>query len=214
MLGTQSDPADAARPALAAHLPGLHLRAEAPELTFAEIGQFEEAADQALGGFSVDHAAGLCQTLQPRRQVRRLADHRLFQRRTLANEIADHDHAGRDAGARRQCSASVGGQSADCIGQLEGGSDRALGVVLVRSRPAEIREHPVADVLGDVALVTGDHAGARILISADHSPHVFGIEPRRQRHRPDQIHEHHRQLPPLRFGGSSPPGNPIRVRDG
>ena len=40
------------------------------------------------------------------------------------------------------------------------GPDRPLGVVLVRLRPAEIGEHAVAHVLGDVAAPALDHLGA------------------------------------------------------
>ena len=41
----------------------------------------------------------------------------------------------------------------------------------------------------------------RVLIGADHSAHVLGIEPRRELGRADQIAEQHRQLPPLGFEG-------------
>ena len=37
----------------------------------------------------------------------------------------------------------------------------------------------------------------RVLVGADHLPHVLGIEPRRKLGRAHQIDEHHRQLPPL-----------------
>jgi hypothetical protein len=39
----------------------------------------------------------------------------------------------------------------------------------------------------------------RSWVAADHRAHVFGIEPRRQPSRADQIAEQHRQLPPLGF---------------
>ena len=83
------------------------------------------------------------------------------------------------------------------LDQREPGPDRPLGLVLVRLRPAEIGEHAVAHVLGDVTRPALDHLGAAFLIGADHLAHVLGIEPRRQRGRADQIAEHHRQLAAL-----------------
>ena len=77
------------------------------------------------------------------------------------------------------------------------GPHRPLGLVLVRLRPAEIGEHAVAHVLGDVAAPALDHLGAAVLIRADHLAHVLGIEPRRKLGRADQVDEQHRQLPPL-----------------
>ena len=49
----------------------------------------------------------------------------------------------------------------------EPGPDRPLGLVLVRPRPAEIGEHAVAHVLGDVA-AERSILGAGVLIGADH----------------------------------------------
>ena len=85
------------------------------------------------------------------------------------------------------------------LGQRQPGADRPLGLVLVRLRPAEVGEHAIAHVLGDVAAPALDHLGAAFLIGADHPAHVLGIEPRRQLGRADQIAEQHRQLPPLGF---------------
>jgi hypothetical protein len=67
-------------------------------------------------------------------------------------------------------------------------------------RPAEIGEHAVAHELRDMALEAPDLARYSVLIGADHLAHVLGIELRRQRGRPHQIAEHHRQLPSLGFG--------------
>jgi hypothetical protein len=93
-----------------------------------------------------------------------------------------------------------GGQPADRAAQLKPGAHRPLGVVLVRARPTEIRQHAVAHVLGDVPVPAPDDLGDRGLISADDLPQVFRIEPRRQLGRAHQVAEHHRQLPPLRSG--------------
>jgi hypothetical protein len=43
--------------------------------------------------------------------------------------------------------------------------------------------------------------GNNAVVGADHFAQFFGIEPRRHGGRTDQVAEHHRQLPPLGFGG-------------
>ena len=88
--------------ALALDPPGRERLGEALEALRAEVGQLEQAADQPARRLADDDAARLRQRLQPRRQVRRLADHRLLLRRALADQLADHDQAGRDADPRRE----------------------------------------------------------------------------------------------------------------
>ena len=70
----------------------------------------------------------------------------------------------------------------------------------MRPRITEVGEHPVAHVLGDMAVPLLHPFGAAFLIGPDQRAHVFGIEPRRQFGRAHQIAEHHRQLPPLGRG--------------
>ena len=102
----------------------------------------------------------------------------------------------------RAASGSPAGVSSSASASIdrEPGPDRPLGLVLVRLRPAEIGEHAVAHVLGDVPAPALDHLGAGVLIGADHRAHVLGIEPRRQLGRAHQVAEQHRQLPPLGLG--------------
>ena len=88
-------------------------------------------------------------------------------------------------------------RSADRLDDRQAGPDRALGLVLVRLRPAEVGEHAVAHVLGDVAPRSADHPGAAFLVGADHLAHVLGIEPADSSVEPTRSHEHHRQLAPL-----------------
>ncbi len=56
----------------------------------------------------------------------------------------------------------AGRSRADRLDQLQPGAHRPLGIVLVRLRPAEVGEHAVAHVLGDVAVEAADHLGARM----------------------------------------------------
>ena len=185
---------------LALDPPGGERLGEALEAPRAEIGQLEEATDQPARGLADDHGPRRRERLQSCGEVRRLADHRLLLRGTLADQIADHHLAGRDAGSHRQCPTIVGGEAADRLGEVETRPDRALGVVLMRLRKAEIGEHAIAHELRDVALVAADDLAAGALVGGDHRPHVFRIEPRRQRGRADQIAEQHRELPAFRLG--------------
>ena len=139
-----------------------HRLGEALERLRPEIVELEQAADQPPGRLGDHDAARLGQRLQPGREVRRLADHRLLLRRTLADQIADHDEPGGDADpGRKRLAAGVVEPRHGRRTQREPGPHRPLGVVLVRPRPAEIGEHAVAHVLGDVALEAVDHLGAR-----------------------------------------------------
>ena len=99
-------------------------------------------------------------------------------------------------------SSAWGLQPSHVFDQLQPGAHRALGVVLVRLRPAEIGQHAVAQVLGDMAVEAADHLRAGRLIGAHDRAQVLGIEPRRQLGRADQIAEHHGQLPALGFARS------------
>ena len=92
----------ASRPALARDPPGRERLGEALEPLRAEVGELEQAADQPARRLADHHAARLGQRLQPRREVRRLADHRLLARRAFADQLADHDQAGRDADPGRE----------------------------------------------------------------------------------------------------------------
>ena len=79
----------------------------------------------------------------------------------------------------------------------EPGTDRPLGLVLVRRGPAEIGQHAVAHELGDVAVEAGDLAGHSVLVGVEDLAHLLGVEPRAERGRADEVDEHHGELPPL-----------------
>src|SRR5215472_4033957 len=54
--------------------------------------------------------------------------------------------------------------------------DRALGIVLVRLRIAEIHQHPVAHVFGHETIEPGDRLRDAFVIGADHRTQVFRVE--------------------------------------
>ena len=89
------------------------------------------------------------------------------------------------------------GEPADRVDDREPGARRALGVVLMRFRIAEIDQHAVAHILGDKAGKAGDRVGDAAMIRANDLAQILGIEARRQRSRADQIAEHQGQLAPL-----------------
>ncbi len=137
--------------ALALDPEGRERLGEALETGRAEVGQLEQAADQAPGRLADDDAARVGERLEPGREVRGLADHRAFLRLAFAHQLADHHQPGRDPDPRRQRAAG-GRKPGDRLNQREARPDRPLGVVLVRLWPAEIGEHAIAHELGDVAL--------------------------------------------------------------
>jgi hypothetical protein len=91
-------------------------------------------------------------------------------------------------------------EPADRVDYREPGAGRALGVVLMRSRVAEIDQDTVAHILGDKAVEPRNDLGDGAMIRADDLAQNLGIEARRELGRADQITEHHRELPPFGIG--------------
>jgi len=135
-----------------------------------------EQPPRRFGDHDFTRAGGL---LQASREVRGGADHRMLPRRAFANQVTDDDQPGGDADPAGQLLADRGCQPGDSVGDGERGSDRPLGIVLMRPRPAEIREHAVAHQLGDIA-EPADLAGDGVLKRAQYLAHGLGIEPQRQ----------------------------------
>jgi hypothetical protein len=77
--------------ALAFDPPGREGLGEALEAERTEVGQLEQPADQAAGRLADHDTAGRRERLEARREVRRLANHRLLLRGSLADQLADHD---------------------------------------------------------------------------------------------------------------------------
>ena len=114
------------------------------ELVPAEVAQMEQIAEQPARGGSDDDRPGLGQGLKAGCKVRRLPDHSVLPQRTLAAEVADHHHAGRDANANRERFSGA---------RLEAGNGDSLGIVFVREGIAEIGQYAVAPELGKVAVI-------------------------------------------------------------
>ena len=81
----------------------------------------------------------------------------------------------------------------------ERGPHRALGVRLVRVRPAEIDQHAIADVARDEAAEARDRGSDARLIGADDGAQIFGIQPGRQCGRTRDVAEHDAELAIVRL---------------
>ena len=121
------------------------------ELDGAEIAVLEEIADQPARARGDDDRVRLGQGLQPGGEVRRFADDRLLLRRAFADQIADDHQPGGDPDARLELD-GFDIEATDRVDDTQPGPDRPLGIVLMRSRVAEIDQDTVAHVLGDKAI--------------------------------------------------------------
>ncbi len=154
----------------------------------------QEAIGHALlGGGTHEHAAGRCVRLQPGRDVHRIAQRRVLDAAAGADR-ARHDRAGVDAGTHVQRVDAPGfldlaGERGDVVDDAHRCADGPLGVVLVRDRGPEEREHAVAgEVLHGAAerFHRGHHASDRI---ADDELQLLGVEAFPERRRADEVGE-------------------------
>jgi hypothetical protein len=159
--------------------PGLDRFGETLDDVFAEVAQAKPVAEQASSGRPDRDPARLDEALQPGREIGGVADDGLLPRRTLTDDVADHDEARGDADADGEILARSRLQSRHHFRDFEPGMHRPRCVVLVRAGEPEIGEHAVAHELRDEAVVARHDARHRILIGANDLPHVFGIEARR-----------------------------------
>ena len=141
------------------HLPSRNRRGDALHFDGAEIAVLEEIADQPARAGGDDDRVRLGQGLQPGGEVRRLADDRLLLRRAFADQIADDHQPGGDADAGLQLD-GFDIEAADGVDHAQPRPDRPLGIVLMRSRVAEIDQHAVAHVLRDKAVEPGRSTSA------------------------------------------------------
>ena len=74
---------------------------------------------------------------------------------------------------------------------------RPLRVVFMRLGPAKIHQQSVTEVLGNMPLVALDDLGTGLLIGAQDSTKVFGVELARQDGGVGQVAKHYRQLAPF-----------------
>jgi hypothetical protein len=136
--------------------------------------------------------------LQPRRDVRRLADDAALAGIALPDQIADDDEAAGDAEPHLEPFREA--EAADRGADRERGAHRPLGVVFMRLRVAEIGQNAIAHQFGDIAAEPRDRVADAGVIGAEDVAQLFRVEPRRECRRADQIAKKHGQLPPLGGG--------------
>src|SRR6516162_2886420 len=169
----------AAAPALAEHTEGPDPCRQSFELDLTEALVLEQAADQPPRILGNDDFVRFGEHLQPRGKVWRLADDRLFSGGPRSDQIADHREPGSKADTDFQQLACF--KSAYCLDHGEAGAHRALRIILMRSRVAEIGEHAIAHVPGDEPIELADDIvdGAKVLV--DNLAQILGVEPRGER---------------------------------
>jgi hypothetical protein len=163
--------------ARAQYLPSRHRPCDPLDLDGAEIAVFEEIADQPPRPRGDDDCVRLGQGLQPGGEVGRFANDRLFLRRALADQIADHHQPSGDPDPRLQLD-GFDFEPTDSVDQPQLRPHRPLGIVLMRSRVAEIDQHAVAHVLGDKPVQASDNLGDGAVICGDDFTQILRIERR------------------------------------
>src|SRR5947209_2616558 len=104
----------------------------------------------------------------------RLTYHSSFPRTVAVDRIADNDDAGRNAGACPEV--FVAFEAAHRVTDYQGTADRALGIVFVSARIAEIDQCPVTQLLRDEPLELAGNCGDSALIGGNQFAQVLGIE--------------------------------------
>ena len=178
-LGCRAEGLEAARDgALAQHAPSADRVLEALELRRLDGLVFEQIAGEAARGGGDDDGIRRCGRLQPRREVRRFADDVALLRFTGADEFADNHEAGGEADAHLVADAGDD-QSRDGVDQRERGAHRIFGVGFARLGIAEIDQHAVAHIFGDIAAEARDYLGGACVVGGDDLAQILRIEPGR-----------------------------------
>ena len=128
--------------AFAHHLPRGDGLVETLHRMKAEIAIFKQTTRQVARLLRYDDGSRRSEPLEASREVRGAA----YRGNILAalRQVADDDDAGRDADMHGEIR-GLRGRGIDA-GDAKRGADRSLGIVLMRARVAEQREHAVADV--------------------------------------------------------------------
>jgi hypothetical protein len=189
------------RRAWADHPPRGDRRREALQVVGAEVGHLEHPGDQSPGARADDDAVRFRQGLKTSGEVRRLPDHGLLLRGTLADGVAGQRQAGGDPDPRRDRCAVRHRPCGHGLDDRQPCAYRTLGIVLMGGRPAKVGEDPVAKILRDLPSEPRDASGDGRLVGMEDIAHVLGIQTLAERGGADEVREQHSQLPPLRRRG-------------
>ncbi len=184
------------RTPFAGNLERAHRLGEAGQCKRTDWIELERPAQKAPRAFGDHDPAGGCDRLQACREIGSIAHDRLLLGGAAPDEVADDHQSRRNPYARRELVSSAG-KCRNGPGDRDAGPDRALGLILVRPGPAEVRQHAVPHELGDVAFEPCHFTRDRVLIDAQDVAHLLGVQLRRERCRAHHVDEHDRELAPL-----------------
>ena len=146
------------------------------EFVGAEIFEFESMAGKAAGTVRDDDLARLRGALEARGEIGRFARHLASVKHPASGKIAHNDAATRDPDPRLKRCAGGRLEALDPGNRRKPGADRALGVILIGHRPAEIGEHAVAKKLCHITPEPCDRTRDRVMVGADEVVHLLRIE--------------------------------------
>src|SRR5262249_13285622 len=170
--------------------PGNALKLLCPELL-----HLEEIAKELSRTLGNDNRVRLGHSLQPRRQVWRLADYAALVCLPCSNQVADYDEPGCNADACLQQRARL--QPAHRADQRQPCAHGSLCVILMRLRVTKIDEHAVAEISGHEPAEASYSLGDGFLISRNDLTEVLRVHLGGERRRTDKVGEHHRHLSTL-----------------
>ena len=171
-----------------------------------QVFQGKGALHQPCRHGANDHRIGRGEAFEPRRNVGRFPERQMLVPPTTPHH-PHHDGASVDAEPhgelhtilRRQ----TGIQGGNGLDNAQAGVHRTPGIVFMGRGVAKIDQQPIAEVLGDMALIVLDDLGRGLLVGAHHGAQVFRVELAGELRGAHQVTEQHRELPAFRFGGQS-----------
>jgi hypothetical protein len=164
-----------------------------------------------------ERRSGRREGLEPRGEVRRIADGRVVHLQVVADG-ADDDRPGVDADARLEVEPALrqhgGIERRERPVNRDGGEDGAFRRVLVRHRGPEERHQAVAGERVHDALESVDLAERHLEVALDELAVLLGIELLGDRRRADEVAEHHGDLLALALDDSLRGEDLVRERLG
>ena len=165
----------------------------------AQVRELKGITYQPPGDGSDDDLVGSGQFLEPSSPAGRFADGELVPAVGPFRSFTHHHRTGGDADANRERSRRA--HALDRLHDIQSRAHAALGIVLVRDRPAEVDHHAVTQVLGDVAVPARHHPPAHLSIFPNDAFQFLGIEAMGQVGITHDVAEHHGELPALVLAG-------------
>ena len=155
--------------------PGPNRSGETLKTVRAKVFELEQGAEEPPRALGNDDAVRFGDALQPRCQVRRLAQDAALLRLAGPDQIADHHEPGRNPDAYLAAARERASRAAHRANDVEPGPHRPLGVVLVRMRIAEVDQHAVAHVFRHEPVEARTSSGNTFLIGRNDLSQVLRV---------------------------------------